>query len=342
MPATLGELARHIGAELHGPDDIVVQGVAALAAAGPGQLSFLVDARHRDELASTRASAVIVAPAQREHCPVAALVHAQPHLAFARAAQRLHPPPPVPPGIHPSAVVADAAQIDPSASIGPLSVVEAGAQIGPRVVIGARCVIGAGARIGADSRLHAAVTLYPDTRIGERCELHSGAVLGSDGFGLADAGGHWVKIPQVGYLTLGDDVEIGANCAIDRGALEATRIGDGVKLDNQVHVAHNVQIGAHTAIAGCVGIAGSTTIGAHCTIAGAVALNGHIAIADHVHIAGMSAVTRSLSEPGAYAATVPAMPYDQWRKNMARLRQLDAMARRLRALEARLGKATDD
>ena len=333
MGLTLGELARQLGAELRGDASLRISGVATLQHAGAGELSFLANPRYRRHLATTGAGAVVLAEADAPACPVAALVAANPYACYARAARLLYPEPAPLPGVHPSAVVEGGARIDPSASIGPHAVIEAGADIGPRVRVGPRCVIGAGVRIGADSRLLASVTVLAAARIGERVVLHPGVVIGSDGFGMAWADGRWEQVPQLGSVRIGDDVDIGANTTVDRGALEDTVIEQGVKIDNQVQVAHNVVIGAHTAIAGCVGISGSARIGSHCTLAGGVGIVGHLEICDHVHITGMSMVTRSISQPGTYSAGTPLMPNAQWRRNAVSMKHLEELARRVRVLE---------
>lgn len=333
MGLTLGQLAQQLGAELRGDPDVGVSGVATLQQAQAGDLSFLANPRYRKHLAQTRASAVVLAPADAPACPVAALVAANPYACYARAARLLYPRALPEPGVHPSAVVDPQANIDTSASIGPHCVVEAGAVIGPRVCIGPRCVIGAGVQIGADSRLLAAVTVLAAARIGERVILHPGVVIGSDGFGMAWADDQWEKVPQLGSVRVGDDVDIGANTTVDRGALGDTLIEEGVKIDNQVQVAHNVVIGAHTAIAGCVGISGSARIGRYCMLAGGVGIVGHLQICDHVQVTGMSMVTRSITEPGSYSAGTPLMANRQWLRNAVAMKHLDALARRVSTLE---------
>lgn len=333
MGLTLGQLAQQLGAELRGDPDVGVSGVATLQQAQAGDLSFLANPRYRKHLAQTRASAVVLAPADAPACPVAALVAANPYACYARAARLLYPQALPEPGVHPSAVVDPQANIDTSASIGPHCVVEAGAVIGPRVCIGPRCVIGAGVQIGADSRLLAAVTVLAAARIGERVILHPGVVIGSDGFGMAWADDRWEKVPQLGSVRVGDDVDIGANTTVDRGALGDTLIEEGVKIDNQVQVAHNVVIGAHTAIAGCVGISGSARIGRYCMLAGGVGIVGHLQICDHVQVTGMSMVTRSITEPGSYSAGTPLMANRQWLRNAVAMKHLDALARRVSTLE---------
>lgn len=329
----LGELAKRIGGEVHGDEDCVIKNVGALASAGPGDISFLSNPHYRKQLARTGASAVIVGRADRDLCPVNALVVDNPYAAFARVAALLHPAPPAKCGIHPAAVVGEGCTIHATAWVGPLAVIEDGVQLGARVNVGPGCVIGAGATLEEDARLVARVTLCRGVVIGKRALIHPGAVIGSDGFGLANEAGVWLKVPQLGGVRVGDDVEIGANTTIDRGALEDTVLEDGVKLDNQIQVAHNVRIGAHTAIAGCVGIAGSAKIGKRCTIGGGAGILGHLEIADDVHITAMSLVTKSLREAGVYSSGTPLEPNPHWRKNVARFRQLDSIARRLSALE---------
>ncbi|OOG27171.1 UDP-3-O-(3-hydroxymyristoyl)glucosamine N-acyltransferase [Thioalkalivibrio denitrificans] len=333
MAISLGELAARLGVHLNGDPEAVIDGVAPLDRAVPGQLSFLSQARFRPHLPATRATAVILSPEHLEACPTAALVTDNPQLAYARACTLLHPQPQASPGVHPTAVVADDAVIHESASIGPQCVIEHGSTIGASVVLGPGCMVGPGCEVGPASRLHARVTLLHGTRIGKRVVIHSGAVLGSDGFGFARDGERWEKIPQLGVVVVGDDVEIGANTTIDRGALGDTVIEEGVKLDNLIQVAHNVRIGAHTAVAGCVGIAGSTRIGRRCAIGGGAGIIGHLEIADGVTITAMTLVTHSIPEPGVYGSGVPHAPAREWNRTVARLRQLDDLARRVRALE---------
>ncbi|HEY9199679.1 MAG TPA: UDP-3-O-(3-hydroxymyristoyl)glucosamine N-acyltransferase [Gammaproteobacteria bacterium] len=333
---TLGELAERSGADLHGDAALPIDGVCTLQDGRAGCIGFLANTHYRRYLADTRAAAVILGADDLPACPVPALVSANPYATYARVAALLSPPTAAAPGVHPSAVVAADARIDPSASIGPLSVIEAGAEIAAGVTIGPGCVVGRGVRIGADTRLIANVTLCHAVQLGARCLIHPGAVIGSDGFGIANEGGRWLKVPQLGSVRIGDDVEIGANTSIDRGALDDTVIAAGVKLDNQIQVAHNVQIGEHTAVAGCVGISGSAKIGAHCMLAGGVGVVGHLEIADGTVVTGMSMVTKSITERGVYSSGLAAMPSDQWNKIVARLRRLDDMAKRLQALERKL------
>ena len=334
---TLAQLAARFGVVLRGDPDARVTGVATLENARPGSLSFLANSRYRRYLENTAATAVVLEAAELERCPVAALVDPNPYAAYARIAAFLHPEPAGTAGAHPSAVVDGGARIAASAQVGPLAVIAAGVEVGERAVIGAGCVLGAGVCIGADTRLAAQVTLYDRVRVGERCVIHSGVVLGADGFGIARDVDGWVKVPQLGGVRIGNDVEIGANTTIDRGAIDDTVIEDDVRLDNQIQIGHNVRIGAHTAIAGCVGISGSTTIGSNCMIGGAVGIAGHLEIADNVAILGLTLVSRSLSEPGTYSSSLPAVEVSQWRRTVARLRHLDELFDRVRRLEQGAG-----
>lgn len=337
MP-TLGEIATVCGAQLQGgAATTVISGVAALDRAQAGQLSFLISPHYRAHLAHSAAAAVILAPHDASACPVPALVTNHPHLAYAKAAALFEPPLPVTQGVHPSAWVSPEAHIAADAWIGPHCTIEAGAILEAAVHIGPNCVIGERARLGAGSRLVAQVTVCHGVQIGKRVLVHPGAVLGSDGFGLArDAQGHWLKVPQLGGLRIGNDVEIGANTSIDRGALDDTVIEDGVKLDNQIQVAHNVRIGAHTAVAGCVGIAGSAQIGRHCMLGGGVGISGHLHIADHVQVTGMSLVAQSIQQAGIYSSGLTVEPNRLWNKISGRLRRLDELFRRLAALEKKI------
>jgi len=334
MVATLNELARITGGNVHGDGDSELEGVETLQDATLGKISFYANSRYRRYLSTTNATAVILRQDDLAACPTNALVSDNPYLAYVRVAAYLHPSPTFEPGVAPTAAVDASADVDLSAFVGPNATVEAGAIVGSGVYIGPNSVVAAGVVIGAQSRLIANVTLCHGTRVGERCVLHPGVVIGSDGFGLANDKGAWIKVPQLGNVILGNDVDVGANTTIDRGAIRDTVIADGVKLDNLIQVAHNVEIGADTAIAACTGISGSTKIGSRCTLAGAVGVVGHVEIADNVHVSGMSMVSRNLREPGVYTGSIPAMPHDQWKKNFARLKQLDDMMRRLRTLEA--------
>jgi len=322
MPTRLGALAEHLGAELHGDADVLVHRVAPLDSAGGGDVTFLFNRRYRKFLQVTGASAVILGRADLAACPAAALVTDNPYLGYAQAAALLHPGPCVVPGVHATAEVGNGAEIDDSAAIGAYTVVGAGAIIGACADLGPACVIGPGVRIGAYTRLVARVTVLAEATLGRRCLVHPGTVIGADGFGLARERGVWIKIPQIGSVHIGDDVEIGANTTIDRGALKDTVIEDGVKLDNQIQIGHNVHIGAHSAIAGCVGIAGSTRIGKRCTIGGGAGLTGHIEICDDVVIGGATSVSKSIRKPGIYSSAWPAREALEWRRSIVRFNRL--------------------
>jgi UDP-3-O-[3-hydroxymyristoyl] glucosamine N-acyltransferase len=321
---SLGELAVRFGLKLRGDPSLRVGSVATLSRAGAGSLSFLANSHYRRQLEMTRATAVLLNADEAQRCPVAALIDPNPYLAYARIAALMHPEISSTPGIHPSAVVASDAWIAPSASIGPLAVIEQDAQIGERVSIGPGCIVQRGASVGADSNLLLRVVLYPGVTLGQRCILHAGVVVGADGFGFAPDGGSWVKVPQVGSVRIGDDVEIGANTTIDRGAIDDTVVENGVKLDNQIQVGHNVIIGAHTAIAACTGISGSTVIGQHCMIGGMVGFAGHLTIADDVVVTGCSLVSASIKKAGSYSSGMPTVETKLWRRMVAHLRRLDS------------------
>ena len=332
---TLGQIAARFGLVLRGDPAARIDRVARLEEAGPGSLSFLADPRLKHALRATHASVVVIDRTSLDDCKVDALIADNPRAAYARIASWLNPLPALCAGVHPSAVVESGARIAPSAEVGALAYVGAGARIGERALVGPGCVVGAGAEIGADTRLIARVTLYHEVRVGERCLVHAGVVLGADGFGIAQDRDGWVKVPQLGSVVIGNDVEIGANTTIDRGAIGDTLIADGVKLDNQIQVGHNVRIGAHTAIAGCTGISGSAVIGARCMIGGQVGIAGHLEIADDVVVLGQSMVSHSIKSAGVYAAAIPASEAGGWRRVVARLRQLDELFTRVRRLEGR-------
>jgi UDP-3-O-[3-hydroxymyristoyl] glucosamine N-acyltransferase len=333
--ATLGDLAARFGLTLRGDPAAVVRSVATLQGATDGSVSFLANRKYQKHLATTGATAVIVDEASADACPVAALITRNPYAAYARVAAVLHPAPQAAAGVHPTAVIDPSAQIASTASIGPHVVIEADCVIGERVVLGAGVVLGQGCKIGDDTRLAPRVVCYAAVTIGVRGLVHAGVVLGADGFGLAQDRTGWVKVPQIGGVRIGDDVEIGANTTIDRGAIEDTTIGNDVKLDNQIQIGHNVRIGDHTAIAGCVGVSGSTTIGSRCMIGGAVGIAGHLEIADGVVVTGLTLVSRSLTEPGVYSSATPAMEAGDWRRVVARLRHLDELVDRVRLLEGK-------
>lgn len=329
MSLPLGAFVDVLGGTLVGVSpDRQIERIAPLDEAGPDDLSFLSHARYQSQMVASAAACVIVSPAlqavagERGGC----LVTPDPYAYFARATQlwRQRHAPPVPEGIHPSAVVDASAVVDPTAWVGPL------------------CVVGPRARIGPRTQLVARVSLGERCEVGARCILHPGVVVGADGFGFAPDHGRWVKIEQLGAVRIGDDVEIGANTCIDRGALGDTVIGDGVKLDNLIQVGHNVQIGAHSAMAGCVGIAGSARIGAHCTVGGGGIVLGHLELADHVHVSAASVVTRSIRQPGQYTGMFPIDENARWEKNAATLRQLNGLRERVKALEQRLQAQTNN
>jgi UDP-3-O-[3-hydroxymyristoyl] glucosamine N-acyltransferase len=330
MSMSLGELAVRFGLAVKGDPDVRVCRVATLEAADNASLTFLANPRYRRFLRDTRAGAVVLEPRYADESPVPALLAKNPYAAYARIAALLHPVPTTLPARHPTAVVDAAAHVDESASIGAHVVIYANAKIGARAVIGPGCVIFEDAVIGSDTRLVANVTICQAVVIGERCLLHPGAVIGADGFGLAPDRGEWLKVPQIGSVSIGNDVEIGANTTVDRGAIGNTCIADGVKLDNQIQVAHNVQIGAHTAIAGCTGISGSTTIGQRCMIGGQVGIAGHLTICDDVVLTGRAFVTSSIHKPGTYSSGLPVDEAARFRKNAARFYQLDEFFREVR------------
>lgn len=342
MGTRLGELVERLGGELAGDPNIEVAGIAPLADAGASHISFLSNSKLRAQAAQSGAAALILSPADSEMVgatyPGARIVTNNPYAYFARAAQYFEALTAfVPaPGVHASAFVDSGATVDPSAHVGPNATVEEGASIGAGAVIGAGCYVGRNAVIGAGTQLFANVTFHAGCRIGARGIIHSGAVIGTDGFGFASEGGVYIKIPQTGRVVIGDDVDIGANTTIDRGALADTVIEDGVKLDNQIQIGHNCHIGAHTAMAGCVGVAGSAKIGKYCTFGGAAMVLGHLTIADHVHISSGSMVSRSIAEPGQYTGFYPLAKNADWEKTAAIVRNLDTMRDKIRALEKQL------
>jgi UDP-3-O-[3-hydroxymyristoyl] glucosamine N-acyltransferase len=349
MPTTLktsgirlADLAASIGAALDGDGDVRVDRVATLDNAGPGALAFLSGAKYRGQLAATRAAAVILAPVHAGATRLPKLIHANPYVAYAAAARVLHPAQRAVAGIHPSAVVAASAVVDATAAVGPGAVVGERTRIAARVEIGAGCVVGADVILDEDVVLHPNVTLYARSVVGARTLILAGAVIGSDGFGMAEDGGRWLRIPQVGRVVIGMDCEIGANTTIDRGAIDDTVVEDDVKLDNQIQVGHNCVIGAHTAIAGCVGIAGSTRIGRNCKIGGAAMISGHLRIADNVVISGSTGVFHSIDAPGVYTGAWPALPHREWQHAMSATRRLRSLEARLRALERAAGGARDN
>ncbi len=340
MTMTLGELAVRFGCELRGDPAAGVDSVASLSLAGPRAVTFLANPKYVSQLKDTRAGAVILDARSAASSPVATLVAANPHATYARVAALLHPDPPLRPGIHPMAAVAPGAHIDASAEVGAHACVGDGARIGARCFIGPGSVIERNAVIGDDTKLVARVFVGHDVIFGARCIVQPGAVVGADGFGFAPEKGTWVKVPQVGRVTVGDDVEIGSNTTIDRGALEDTVIEEGVKLDNLIMIAHNVRIGAHSAIAACTGIAGSAVLGKRCIIGGRGGVTGHVTLCDDVVVLGTSFVSHSITKPGVYSSALPAEEAGVWRRIVARLKRLDSMAGRMRALEKHVGFST--
>ena len=326
---TLREIVARLGGEAVGEVAAPLTGVATLDSAGPHQIAFLTNPKYRPRLAGTRAGAVILGPGDRDAASIPRIIADNPYAYYARTVALFNPPPAALPGVHPTAQVAPDARIAASAEVGAFAVVAAGCSVGDGAVIGAHSVLGENVSVGAGTRLHARVTVYEGCTIGARCVLHSGVVIGADGFGMAREAGRWVKIPQVGAVRIADDVEVGANTTIDRGALDDTVIEEGVKLDNQIQVGHNCVIGAHTVIAGCTGISGSVRIGRDCLIGGAVGIVGHIQICDGVTISGFSFVTKSITEPGTYTSGAPAMPHAQWLRNAVHLRRLDEIVQRI-------------
>jgi len=333
MPARLADLAVRFGCDLRGDPDAVVERVAPLQEAGPGSLSFLANPRYRRHLAGTRATAVVLDAGSADDCPVAALVARNPYATYARIAQLLHPVAVVRGGRHPTAFVAEGADVDPGAWIGPHVYVADGARVSRGASLGPGSVVLDGADVGDDTRLIANVTVCAGARIGRRCILHPGVVIGGDGFGHALDTDGYVKVPQLGSVVIGDDVEVGSNSTIDRGAIGDTVIEDGVKIDNLVQVGHNVRIGAHTVLAALVGISGSTSIGRRCMLAGKVGVAGHLEIADDVVLAGRTTVSGSIRRPGVYAGVFGAEEANRYRRNAARFNHLDELARRVRRLE---------
>ncbi|MCD9005406.1 UDP-3-O-(3-hydroxymyristoyl)glucosamine N-acyltransferase [Luteimonas sp. XNQY3] len=329
---TAGALAQRFGLVVNGAPETSVSGVATLAAATGEQLAFLSNPRYRPQLAETTAGIVVLREADADGYAGTALIAKDPYVAYAKIAALFDPASDAPAGIHASAVVDPSAQVDASASIGPHVSIGARSVIGAGATIGAGCVIGEDCIVGDGSRLIARVTLVKRVRLGARVTIHPGAVLGSEGFGLAMDAGRWINVPQLGGVVVGDDCDIGANTTIDRGALDDTTLAEGVRLDNLIQIGHNVRIGAHTAIAGCVGIAGSTKIGSYCLLAGKVGIAGHLEICDRVVVHAMTMVSASITEPGEYSAGIPAQPTREWRKNAVRIRQLDSLARRVTAL----------
>ncbi len=331
---TAAELAEHVGAEIRGSTEQVLRGAGTLAGAGPDRLAFCNSERYLRDLRQTQAGAVVLAAENAEACPTTALVVDNPYYAFAVLASLLHPPAAPEPGIAPSAVVAADAQLGDGVAIEPHVVIRSGARLGDGVVVEAGSVIGRGAVLGERTRVAPRVVIGDHCQVGARCLIHAGVVIGADGFGFAPApGGGWQKVPQIGAVRIGNDVEIGANATLDRGALIDTVVEDGVKLDDQVHVAHNCRVGEATVIAGGTALAGSVTLGRGCMIGGQCAIADHTELADGVVVLGMSGVMGPIREAGTYGAAPPLQPLRQWRRNAARMGQLDSLFQRVRQLE---------
>ena len=332
----LDEIVTRLGGLLEGDGSVVITQVGSLASAGAGQISFLANPKFRRQLPLTRAAAVIVTPAFASATALPRIVHHNPYAYYAGVVALLNPPAARPPGVHPSAVVHS--QIPSSVCVGENVVIGEQVVIGANVTLYPGCVIGDGVSLGDDSLLYPNVVIYSDCSIGRRAVIHAGAVIGSDGFGFAKDGDRWLKILQIGRVVIGDDVEIGANTSIDRGALDATVIGNGVKLDNQIQIAHNVVIGDNAALAGCVGVAGSTRIGQRCTVGGAGMIVGHIEIGDDVHVSAGTMVTKNLPVPGQYTSVFPLEPHAEWLRSAAQIKRLATLAKRVSELENKLAQ----
>lgn len=335
---TLASIVERFGGELIGDAEVVIRQVAPLSSALSWHISFLTNPKFRRQLQDCKAGAVILGITERDATNLPRILSDNPHAYFAKVSALLNPRHAEAPGIHSTAIVDQTATIPTSATIGAFAFVGAGVKIGEHAVIGSGCHLGAGVEVGDDSLFYPQVVIYPGCVIGKRAILHSGSVIGADGFGIAMEKGRWIKIPQIGRVVIGDDVEIGANTTVDRGALDDTIIEDGVKLDNQIQVAHNVHIGAHTAIAGCVGIAGSAKIGKHCTLGGSAMILGHLEIADRVNISAGTLVMKSISKAGTYTSVMPLSVHQDWLKNAAHLRHLDKMAEKLNELEKKISE----
>lgn len=330
---TLKALADRFGLDFRGDADTVITGIGTLADAQPGQLAFLANSKYTAQLADTRASAVILTEADAASCPSACLISSNPYTSFAQITALFDDGDDLPEGVHPTAVIAASATLADGVRIGPYAVIGERSHLGAGTQVHAHTHIGSDCVVGANCMLMPKVTLVKRVRLGERVRIHSGAILGADGFGIALHQGQWIKIAQLGGVHIGDDCEIGANTTIDRGAIDDTVLENDVRLDNQIQIGHNVRIGAHTAIAGCVAVAGSTRIGRYCLIGGAAGIVGHIEIADKVTVGAMSLVTHSLTEPGEYASGTPIQAKNEWRRNAARFKQLDSLARTINTLK---------
>jgi UDP-3-O-[3-hydroxymyristoyl] glucosamine N-acyltransferase len=340
---SLSDLSARFDLELRGAGAHLIDGVGTLAGAGPGQVTFLANATYRAQLKKTAAGAVILKPSDAADCPTNCLVTPDPYVAYARLASLFDPRPAVTPGIHPTAVIADSARLGKDISIGAHAVIGDHCDLGDGCTIGPGCVLEAACTLGDGCRLYANVSLSYGVKLGKRVIIHPGAVIGADGFGIAFAGDHWEKVPQLGTVVIGDDCEIGANSCIDRGAVGDTILGEDVRIDNLCQIGHNVQVGAHTAIAGTGGAAGSAKIGRYCLLGGGAGVAGHIEVADRTTIAADSKVFRTITEPGqTWSAQFPAQPIREWQRTLVRLRKLEELVRRVRQLENQQGKTSDD
>lgn len=333
---SLGDIAKQIGVKLIGDPSIKIDRVATFEQAEVGAICFLAEKKYRPLLKTTQASAVILRESDAEGCPIPCLISDNPKLTYALVLNLICPVRLPVSGIHKTAVIAENCEIDATATVGPYCIIEQNVKLGPGVIIGSHSTIAENATIGEGTRLYPQVTVYSDVKIGKQCLIHSGAVIGSDGFGFANDRGRWVKVQQVGAVRVEDNVEIGANTTIDRGAVEDTIIGQGCILDNLIQVGHNVQIGQGCAIAACVVIGGSAKIGRFCLIGGASIINGHISIVDGVHLAGNAQVANDIKVPGAYASAITARDISKWKRNVARFHHLDELAHRVKALEIQL------
>jgi UDP-3-O-[3-hydroxymyristoyl] glucosamine N-acyltransferase len=335
---SLAQLVERFGGTVIGDADIRIRQVAPIESAVDGEITFLSNRKYQKLLSGSRAGAVIVGPDAAEATAIARIVSDNPYAYYARVAALLNPEEAASPGIHDRAVVHPGATVSRTATIAACAVIEDGAAIGEHAIVGANCFVGRDARIGDHTRLYPNVTVYHGCTIGRRGILHSGAVIGADGFGMAPDAGKWLKIPQIGRVLIGDDVEVGASTTIDRGALADTVIEDGVKMDNQIQIGHNCRVGAHTVIAGCTGIAGSTRIGSHCLIGGSAMIGGHLEIVDNVTVSGGTTVAKSITQPGTYTSVFPYSPHEDWVKNASLLRHLREMMDRIRSLERKIEK----
>lgn len=335
---SLATIVSRLGGRVSGNPDVLVVQVGSLENAGAGQIAFFSNPRYKAKLAQTRAAAIVLAPSAEGLTTLPRIVADNPYAYFARLSQMLNPDPDPAPGVHSHAIVAHDARVSASAQVGPHAVIGAGVVIGDRAMIGAGCYVGRDVEVGQDCRLYPSVVVYAGCRIGARVILHSGVVIGADGFGIADEGGRWVKIPQIGRVVLGNDVEVGANTTIDRGAIDDTVLEDGVKLDNQIQIGHNCRIGAHTAMAGCVAVAGSVRIGRNCTVGAGAIILGHLAIPDGTTISAATTISRSPGKSGTYTGMFPFDDNASWARNTAYVRHLSELVDRIKGIEKRLSE----